>query len=680
MAKISKTAGSANIPLGSWQNTRQSIVYIPAALTANKPGLLFLESTDGTTAGGLFLWADQSNSLRYHTSVPADEDADGTVLSMATESQANRALSNLQTTSINTSLISDTDSTDDLGSSGAYWANAYTDVLYLTSTAYLTGSANTATLTGDLVLGAGNITVTSDDGSVNGLVVTRDDDSTTAPLVQFNCDNTSDDDSVLELLQDGAGAVMCLEIMHDGTGAAIDIQAGAARTGNVIDIAMANQEAEIALLIDGAATGTSGEGLVSVNVSGVMDGDCFRADTSGANAATSALFKGIAAGNQGAATNGITAHFTDTGSAAATSYCVYIASTSNEALYVDTGLVVFDETLTMTGGADVVIAEGKLTVDSTVNETSYFIRNCATTTNPLVEIEATNTSDDTAALLIDSKSTVANVDVVVVETDGASYGITVNPAHATGAGYEFTAAADSTVPGILLDGLGTPGPWLGAAGVGMLQIQSDGTLANASASLLALIGTGGAAAASATGSMLRIVENASAGSGYAVYIASTGNLEALHVDDGKVVFDETLTVTGASTLTGAVTAAAGIQSTPVSLTAETVPDAGNSTIAAGVNNISVTCAAADDVLVLPTAVLGDVIMLKATSTTDFELQAPDATVSINGTACTGTPPKEIVVTAEDVTFAICTKAGSSGTWVTFSVTDAGVVTNGVTPD
>jgi len=410
-----------------------------------------------------------------------------------------------------------------------------------------------------------------------------------------------------------------------------------------------------------------------------MDGDCFRADTSGANNATSALFKGIAAGNQGAATNGITAYFTDTGSAAATSYCVYIASTSNEALYVDTGLVVFDETLTMTGGADIVIAEGKLTVDSTVNESSHFIRNQGTTTAPVVEIEITSTDDDYPALLIDSKSD-GDADAVVVETDGSGYGVSVQPSLAAGAGYEFKAATDATAPGILLDGLGTPGPWLGATGVGMLQIQSDGTLAHANASLLAIIGTGGAAAASAQGSMLRILENSNAGSGYAVYIASTGNLEALHVDDGKVLFDETLEVTGATTLTGAVTGAAGIQATPVAHTAETVPGAGTSTIAAGESNITVTCTAADDVIELPTAVLGDVIMMKATASTDFEVQPHANTVYINGTECTGTPPKEIVVTAEDVTFAICTKAGAVGTWVTFSVTSAGVVTNGVTPD
>jgi len=54
--------------------------------------------------------------------------------------KANTALSNLASVAINTSLISDTDSTDDLGSSAKYWANTYTDRVYLNSTAYLYGT------------------------------------------------------------------------------------------------------------------------------------------------------------------------------------------------------------------------------------------------------------------------------------------------------------------------------------------------------------------------------------------------------------------------------------------------------------------------------------------------------------------------------------------------------------
>lgn len=45
---------------------------------------------------------------------------------------ANTALSNLASVAVNTSLISDTDSTDDLGSTAAFWRNGYIDTMYLT--------------------------------------------------------------------------------------------------------------------------------------------------------------------------------------------------------------------------------------------------------------------------------------------------------------------------------------------------------------------------------------------------------------------------------------------------------------------------------------------------------------------------------------------------------------------
>lgn len=52
---------------------------------------------------------------------------------------------------INGSLISDTDSTDNLGSTSRYWANSYVDRLYLNSTAYIDGaSAGLLRFTGNL--------------------------------------------------------------------------------------------------------------------------------------------------------------------------------------------------------------------------------------------------------------------------------------------------------------------------------------------------------------------------------------------------------------------------------------------------------------------------------------------------------------------------------------------------
>lgn len=62
-------------------------------------------------------------------------DDAGTETLVAAGSGANAALSNLAAVAINTSLISDTDSTDDLGSTSVYWRNAYLDTAYFTEQA-----------------------------------------------------------------------------------------------------------------------------------------------------------------------------------------------------------------------------------------------------------------------------------------------------------------------------------------------------------------------------------------------------------------------------------------------------------------------------------------------------------------------------------------------------------------
>ena len=65
---------------------------------------------------------------------------------------ASTALDNLASVAINTSLVSDTDSTDDLGSSSKYWANAYIDKLYLNATATIDGaSAGNLQIVGNII-------------------------------------------------------------------------------------------------------------------------------------------------------------------------------------------------------------------------------------------------------------------------------------------------------------------------------------------------------------------------------------------------------------------------------------------------------------------------------------------------------------------------------------------------
>ena len=194
---------------------------------------------------------------------------------------------------------------------------------------------------------------------------------------------------------------------------------------------------------------------------------------------------------------------------------------------------------TLTDG-NLLLSLGNITVANTADEVNKISRNNATGTNAVLEIEQTHT-DGGMVLLIDQNED-SDVDAISVTNDGLGFALSSTGAVAGSRGFEFISATSGTETGLLLDGASGGAAWVGKATTGFANITSDGTLANASASLLRVDLTGGAAAASATGACAAFIDNASAGSGYSVYIASSGNLEALHVDDGEVVFDEQLTV------------------------------------------------------------------------------------------------------------------------------------------
>ena len=94
------------------------------------------------------------------------------VLSTHAIGGAATALDNLASVAINTSLISDTDSTDDLGSTSKYWANTYTDQLYTNG---YTGIGTTTPPTGTIfsvstpsTAGPGTVAVNASSATVTG--------------------------------------------------------------------------------------------------------------------------------------------------------------------------------------------------------------------------------------------------------------------------------------------------------------------------------------------------------------------------------------------------------------------------------------------------------------------------------------------------------------------------------
>ena len=210
------------------------------------------------------------------------------------------------------------------------------------------------------------------------------------------------------------------------------------------------------------------------------------------------------------------------------------------------------DVLTITTG-DVQIDDGKLEIDTDEDDTTYVKRNQGTVTGPVVEIEATNTGDDQALLLLDHNGTGA-APCVTIDHEGTADCVTITTLAAgasalkitteatTGVGIELvgTASQTTSMQNITNGGTGATG-WLGASNVGQLHITNDGNLAHANASCL-YIAYSGTGAATGLGTSIRVIDTGATATSYAVYInAATG--EALDVAQGIARFAESVSLT-----------------------------------------------------------------------------------------------------------------------------------------
>lgn len=177
--------------------------------------------------------------------------------------------------------------------------------------------------------------------------------------------------------------------------------------------------------------------------------------------------------------------------------------------------------LTITAG-DVQVDNGKIELDTTQDIYTYFKRNNATGTAASVLVWQAHVTGGNA-FKVDQDAT-GDVDAMVVDNAGTGFAITTTGAAAGSRGYEFISAASGTGPGFLADGTTGGAAWVGAAGTGLIQAQSDGALANVAASLLYLAYSGNAGGANQTGSCINVVETGTAsGTSYAVGISSASN-------------------------------------------------------------------------------------------------------------------------------------------------------------
>ena len=146
-----------------------------------------------------------------------------------------------------------------------------------------------------------------------------------------------------------------------------------------------------------------------------------------------------------------------------------------------------------------------------------------------------------------------------------------------------------------------------------------------------------------------------------------GNVSINEGTVGTFALNSALTVAEAATFT------AGSQNSAVARTA-TSDGTGTGTIAAGTSFVSVTSAAAANIIILPAPVVGNSIILHV-GANGYELRTSDPTsISLNNTTGSGV---ELAVAANNTIRCICT---TSTSWIAEKLSNAGAPAAGGTPD
>lgn len=367
----------------------------------------------------------------------------------------------------------------------------------------LTLTAGDATLSsGDLAVSIGTITVADTADSANK--ISRNNAVGTNPVLEVEQTHASGGKAFV-VDQNATGDVDAITIENAGTGYANTTTAGVAGSKGYEYIAAASGTG-VAFRGDGSTgswIGANDVGMVDIDTDGALaaGANLLRLDCTGTNAQNSFICEILSSGNIAGATDGICLNIVESGAAAATSFAVRIASTNNEGIHVDSGVSLFDETVTVS--------------------------------------VADNAGID--ALVVDQNDATQNKDGLVITTAGTGKSIKATTETATGTGSHFICAANQTTANLTIDG-DTSG-WLGADAVGMVHLTNDIAHGHANASMLLIDKSAAIAEVNdARGTCLRIVENMNVSGSppaYAAYISSTNN-EALYIPAGEVHIAEEL--------------------------------------------------------------------------------------------------------------------------------------------
>lgn len=341
-------------------------------------------------------------------------------------------------------------------------------------------------------------------------------------------------------------------------------------TANADMVTFTNNTMTTADLVTLSATGTR----TSDNVIEIADG-ATTATTIGITANTQTSGYGISYANSGAALTGAAINLAVTDGAGFTGDYIRCYDGSAEDFTVERyGEVTIAgnagaDMLTITAGniqltdGDIDVDDGFIAVNSDEDHASNFTRNFdGAGTSPVVTIADSHASSTNSALTVTSAGsagTALRIDQTGVNN---AIGIDLNVAGDYPAiDIDASAARDGDVIDILMTNmvderaLNITGAWTGATSEGLIEINTTAAGTIPAGQLLRLDQNGtGQHAAAIEGSVLYMADAATApaaGTSYAVTIDAT-NIEALHVDTGKALFDEQPTFTAGIDADGAV--------------------------------------------------------------------------------------------------------------------------------
>jgi hypothetical protein len=385
--------------------------------------------------------------------------------------------------------------------------------------------------------------------------ISRNNATGTNPILEIEETNAAGGVALL-IDSDHTGGVDAMQITYDGTASGLNITTTAV-TSTQLTLAAPAAQIIAGLFMSYDWDGATDVGMIDVTSTGTH-----------VHANTSLIYLEHNTGAPAASARGSCLRINDTTSNASDAWVGYISTTNNDGLLIETAAVadinlklsssaagtgqmchIDGTTGSWVGASDVGMVD--LDTNGVLVAGANLLRVSATGANTaasfVCEFESTGNvtnSTDGIVLRITEAGTVAGTSSTVYIDSTANNGLEIQTTAIAATNLICTGSSGQTASMVKIDGTPTNG-FVGASGVGMFHLVGDGTLADADASTC-LINYTGTTASGANGSCLRIVDGGTSGGGssYSVYIDAGTNMEAIHIDSGTVVVDETVQALG----------------------------------------------------------------------------------------------------------------------------------------